>query len=255
MISSVRLLFVSLIAAETLAQPLLSARSGVVTYFEGQVFIEDQVLIPGNVEQFKFRFPQIPEGGVLRTEKGRAEVLLQPGAVLWVDEGSRIKIRSNRLTEAEIELLAGSALLEHTNPQGASPRLVLVGATIGAIKRGAYGISASRNLLRVYLGEAEVLYRGARLAARSGTEVDVGGAAIRTKRFGPDSLSLFVRWTIQRSEFMGMTNCVAAARGIVDQDMPGGYWYESNVYGAAYIPSRDFCHKFLGPVSTLGVRP
>src|SRR5215469_11774647 len=59
------------------AQPVLSAKSGTIALVEGKVYLGDQV-----VETTLTKFPDIKENGVLRTEDGRAEVLLTPGVSL-----------------------------------------------------------------------------------------------------------------------------------------------------------------------------
>ena len=62
-------------------QLVVSTHSGLVYSFEGSVCIGDQRLEP------KFgKFPNLGEGHYLRTERGRAEVLLTPGVVLRLGE-------------------------------------------------------------------------------------------------------------------------------------------------------------------------
>jgi hypothetical protein len=54
-------------------QSVISTHSGLVYFFEGSVLLGDQPL-----EQKFGKFPDIGEGRELRTEQGRAEVLLTP---------------------------------------------------------------------------------------------------------------------------------------------------------------------------------
>src|ERR1035438_9851092 len=89
------------------AQPVTSAKSGVVAYLEGKVFLDNERL-----EFSTVHFPQIKESGTLRTEDGRAEVLLTPGVVLRLGENSSLKMITNRLIDTRLELLAGSAVVE-----------------------------------------------------------------------------------------------------------------------------------------------
>jgi len=102
------------------AQSVRSTRSGLVYFFDGYVFIGDDQL------QQKFgRFPEIGEGRVLRTELGRAEVLLTPGVVLRVDENSAIRMLSDSLSGTRVELLRGSAILEVSH-EAANPPDTLI---------------------------------------------------------------------------------------------------------------------------------
>ena len=96
-----------LLVSAASGQSVRSTHSGLLYFFDGYVFLGDQQL------QQKFgRFPELAEGGVLRTELGRAEVLLTPGVFLRVAENSSIRMLSNRLSDTRIELLRGSAIIE-----------------------------------------------------------------------------------------------------------------------------------------------
>src|ERR1035441_2864301 len=79
-------------------QSVTSTHSGLLYFFDGNVYIGDEQL-----HQKFGRFPEIGEGVVLRTELGRAEVLLTPGVFLRIDENSSIRMVSNRLTDTRIE--------------------------------------------------------------------------------------------------------------------------------------------------------
>ncbi|HET9321403.1 MAG TPA: hypothetical protein VFO27_16555 [Bryobacteraceae bacterium] len=57
-------------------------------------------------------FPDIKENQELRTEEGRAEVLLTPGVFLRLGENSAMRLVTNRLIDTRVEFLAGSALVE-----------------------------------------------------------------------------------------------------------------------------------------------
>ena len=84
------------------AQPVISAKSGVVAYQEGQVALDGQ-----NVEPSMTHFADVKENSVLTTEQGRAEVLLNPGVVLRLGENSGLKMVTNRLIDTRVELTGG----------------------------------------------------------------------------------------------------------------------------------------------------
>jgi len=98
---------VALSAFSASAQPVISAKSGVIAYIEGKVFLGDQA-----IEYSVTRFPDIKENQVVRTEDGRAEILLTPGVVLRLGENSSLKLLTNRLIDTRLELLTGSAVVE-----------------------------------------------------------------------------------------------------------------------------------------------
>ena len=99
-------------------QPIISARSGVLVYLEGEVLIAGKPRDPARHE-----FRDIQEGKELRTGKGRAEILLGPDAFLRVDEDSSVKMISNDLTGPRAEILAGRAILELIKPRKQNDRL------------------------------------------------------------------------------------------------------------------------------------
>src|ERR1035438_1405373 len=76
------------------AQMVVSAKSGVVNYAEGQVLLNDRT-----VESSITRYPEMKENTVLRTEAGRVEVLLTPGVILRLGENTALKMITSRLVD------------------------------------------------------------------------------------------------------------------------------------------------------------
>src|SRR3981081_3809939 len=89
------------------AQSVISAHSGLVHYVEGQVLLDGKP-----VEVKITAFPEIKEGKELRTEDGRAEILLNPGVFLRMGENSAIRMVSNKLSDSRVEFLSGSMIIE-----------------------------------------------------------------------------------------------------------------------------------------------
>ena len=97
----------ALVAVALPAQSVISTHSGLIHYFEGTVYLGDQVL-----ESHPGRFPTVPAGGELRTADGRAEVLLTPGVFLRMGERTSIRLVANDLTDTQVELEAGSVVVD-----------------------------------------------------------------------------------------------------------------------------------------------
>src|SRR5277367_1124109 len=93
------------------AQSVISTHSGIVHVSEGAVFANDQL-----VNQKYGTFPDLKEKSVLRTEAGRAEILLTPGVFLRVGENTSVKMLDNRLSDTRVELIKGSAVVECDDP-------------------------------------------------------------------------------------------------------------------------------------------
>src|ERR1035438_2823482 len=96
-----------LVVVTASAQPIISAKSGVIAGMEGKVFLDNQAL-----ESSVTHFPDMKENAVLRTEDGRAEVLLPPGYVLRIGENASFKMLTNRLIDTRVEMLTGSGIVE-----------------------------------------------------------------------------------------------------------------------------------------------
>ena len=145
-----------LVGFQASAQAVISAHSGVVHFSEGSVFIDDQPL------DHKFAtYPNIKEGSTLRTEKGRAEILLTPGMFLRVDENSAIRMRSNSLADTRVEFLHGSILLDSVDALGGNHVAITYRDTeVRFPKQGVYRLDYETGTLQAYSGEAEVQHDG-----------------------------------------------------------------------------------------------
>ena len=88
-------------------QAVISARSGMVNYVEGGVHIAGTpVKLDGAI------FPEVKIGQALSTEAGHAEILLTPGVFLRLDRNSSFRMVANKLSDTQVEILTGSALVE-----------------------------------------------------------------------------------------------------------------------------------------------
>ena len=133
-------------------QSVISTHAGVVHFFEGAVYLGDQPL-----ESHLGKFPTLPQGGELRTEKGRAEVLLTPGVFLRVGEQTRIRMIANQLSDTRVELLSGSAVVDSAAPaSGTSVKLLYKNWSVHFLEQGVYRINSDPPHVWVLHGKAEV---------------------------------------------------------------------------------------------------
>ena len=188
------------------AQAVISTRSGVIHYFEGAVYLAGQPL------QSSFaRFTTIPEGAELRTEQGRAEVLLTPGVVLRVGDKSAVRLLASALADTRVELLAGSAILDSSEPAvGTSVTLVYKGFAVRQPQRGLYRIDCEPPHLAVKEGEADV-------SAASGDPVRVEQgmdlkfeAVLAPETSAADPRDGFNDWATGRAQSIAADNAIAA---------------------------------------------
>lgn len=192
------------------AQAVISTHSGVVHYFEGKVYLSGQPL-----QQRLGKFSSMADGAELRTEDGRAEVLLTPGAVLRVDHNSAIRMLSNSLDDTRVELLAGSAMLDAGAPApDTSLTLIEQGHKITFREAGLYRLDSAPPRLEVREGEAEVAGGplGNPVVVDRGTEMPLTNEALaQGSSASPDEpRDAFDIWSRGREDSISADNAIAA---------------------------------------------
>src|ERR1700730_7675018 len=83
------------------------ARPGTVNYAEGQVTLEGQ-----SIGAQALGKSEVAPGQGLKTDNGKAEMLLYPGAFLRLGRNSAVRMSSPSLTDTRVELVQGQALVE-----------------------------------------------------------------------------------------------------------------------------------------------
>lgn len=203
------------------AQSVIAARSGVVNYFEGVVFIDGQPL-----ERKPGIFARMHEGATLTTEGGRAEVLLTPDTYLRLGADSSIRMISTDIDDTKVELLSGSAILDSAQaPAGAFVRIVFKGETVRPMKPGNYRLDADPPQLRVFKGEAEVSRQDAKNDAKDSEPVTVLASQLMAldgstivKRFTQGTDGLLDIWSEERGSLIAsnMANSQAISDPLLD---------------------------------------
>ena len=210
-------------------QSVRSTHSGLVYFFDGYVFVGDERL------QQKFgRFPEIRDGGELRTELGHAEIILTPGVFLRVGENSAIRMLSTGLSDTRVELLRGSAILEVSHETDNPPdKLIYKGWQVRLPQEGVSRIDSNPPQLRVLSGIAEVICDKEEgiVTARRGEILPFASVLVPEQAVTPAE-DAFSNWAMNRSSAISEDNTIAA--GIIDDPdkidssgvaLGGGYTY------------------------------
>jgi len=200
------------LALPAYGQSVISARSGVVHYFEGAVYLGDQALV-----SHLGKFPSLPQGAELRTEQGRAEVLLTPGVFLRIGDNTAIRMLANDLADTRVELETGSAMLDAGEPNsGTSVSLIYKDWRIHLLDKGVYRIDSDPPRLSVNEGQAEVFAPADEQPVRvsQGMDLPLAGVLVPEAASGlaADTLS---DWTKGRSESIAADNAITAQ---IDED-------------------------------------
>jgi hypothetical protein len=206
----------ALSAIPALAQPVISAKSGLISYVEGKVYLGDQIVEPSPT-----RFPEVKENAVVRTAEGRAEVLLTPGVVLRLGENSSFKMITNRLIDTRLELLTGSAVVEADEiAKDTNVTLVSKDGTVSLGKKGLYRFDTAPARLKVFEGLASAQVAGQNFEVAGGKMLGLGGTIASVEKFNKEDTDSLDNWSRRRGELVAMAN-VSAAKQVHDSGCAG----------------------------------
>ena len=219
------------------AQNVISAKSGLIHYVEGEAWIGDKP-----VEVKPAMFPDLKENETLRTGEGRAEVLLNPGAFLRLGERSSIRMVTNRLIDTRLEFVSGSAVVETDDifgeKNGSNLTIVYNDTTIALRKNGIYRFDSQPAALSVYSGEAEVRTAANSLVVKGSRRVALDGVSLVAEKFDASAGDSLTRWSKRRAEYLAMAN-VSGAKYVRDNSVSWARsgWFFNPYYGMfTYIP-------------------
>ncbi|HMD70977.1 MAG TPA: hypothetical protein VKF41_06510 [Bryobacteraceae bacterium] len=206
----------ALSAIPALAQPVISAKSGLISYVEGKVFLSDQVVEPSPTH-----FPDVKENAMVRTDEGRAEVLLTPGVILRLGENSSIKMLTNRLIDTRLELLTGSAVVEADEiAKDTNVTLVCKDGTVSLSKKGLYRFDTAPARVKVFEGLATANIAGQNFEVATGKMLSLGGTLAAVEKFNKEDTDSLDNWSKRRGELVAMAN-VSAAKQVHDSGCAG----------------------------------
>ena len=185
-----------------LAQPVISARSGLVNKAEGDVFIGDKA-----IEESQTNFPEVKENSVLRTTQGRAEVLLTRGVYMRIGENASFKMLTNRLIDTRLEILSGSALVEATEIVKDNNLTILAGdATVAVNKHGLYRFDLATGTIKVFDGTAGVTVNGQTVLVGQGRLLKMVNGQPVIEKFEKDETDALDNWSRRRAEQLARAN-------------------------------------------------
>src|SRR5262249_16515318 len=148
----------------------------------------------------------------LRTEDGRAEVLLNPGVFLRLAENSSVRMVANQLSDTRVEFLSGSAIVESNRDLAQKDNSITIlykGSSAHLPKGGIYRFDSDPAQFRVYSGEAELETGTNVLIVKSAHMVSFDGL-VAVEKFNPKETDALSRWSERRAEYISMANISAA---------------------------------------------
>jgi hypothetical protein len=195
------------LAGAGLAQRVISAKSGLVLFVLGRASVEGGPLKAGE------SYRQLKAGESLSIERGRAEVLLNPGIILRLGDMSRLRMDDVQLTDACVSLESGSAVITVNYILKTDRIRLLAGGNVIVMKReGVYRLDIGRldvdqGRLRVFSGRAEVRRDGSpvMVAVKRGQSVNFDDG-LTIAKFDPKETDALQRWANARSRTLAPRN-------------------------------------------------
>jgi len=230
---------------------LRTATPGTLNYVEGQASVADQQLDSESIGSV-----EVPSGKSLTTQQGKAEILLTPGVFLRLGDNSSAKMVSPSLTNTDLALTKGEAMVEVDEIHPANNiHIEEDGANVRLQKTGLYDFDADHQQLRVLDGKATVLAGDRKATVKGGhelaltTEGKLKSTSFDKKEFA-QSDDLY-RWSSLRSAYLADANQntarVYVADGWYGPGWLGSGWYWSPWYGAyTFLPANGLLYSPFG---------
>jgi hypothetical protein len=232
-----------LLAGIASAQVAISAKSGMINYVEGTVLLDDQAVEIRSGSSF----PQVQAGSDLRTEEGRAEVLLGPGVFLRMGENSAVHMVYDDLMDTRVEFVAGSAIVETADMvKNQALTFTLNGAVLGLRNNGLYRLDAEPPQISVYAGEVSATVGGQTQILTRGRRLLLDGVAVAEK-FDTKTGDALFSWARRRSEYLAVANVSAARSAQASGFLGTSAWVWNPFYGSyTFLPMSGFYSNFWG---------
>jgi len=239
------LAFLTLGAVSAIAQPVISAKAGMVSKAEGEVYVGDK-----EIAESQTNFPDIKENAVLRTGHGRAEILLTNGVAMRIGEDASFKMLTNRLIDTRLEILTGSALIEATEIVKDNNLTILAGeATVGIVKHGLYRFDMANNSIKVFDGTASVTINGQTMLVGQGRMLKVENGQPVIDKFNKDETDALDNWSRRRAEQVARANA-SSAKQVYDSGCGpyngNGRYSRTNLANANTTNPTDPCYNPCG---------
>jgi hypothetical protein len=187
--------------------PVTPSKSGLVSYIQGTVYLNDELLPDPLVGQF----PYVKDKESVRTADGRAEVFMVPGLSVHLDARSSLRMISAFFEDTRAELTQGAAVVSTPEVDKSNNfTLVLGQAAVSIAKAGTYHFYADPARIKVFSGLAKVRIGERRLEVSPGKMLNLSGDAASLEKFDKDETDALDRWAARRGELMAAANLSSA---------------------------------------------
>jgi hypothetical protein len=201
------------------SQAVISARSGMVNYVEGDVQLAGRpVKLDGAI------FPNVKIGETLSTRAGHAEILLTPGVFLRLDRNTSFRMISDKPADTQVEILSGSALVEANEILKDNRIAVKMGdSDTMLLKTGLYHFNADAKQVRTFTGKAQVSDAANSAELKGGRTLLVASSLTADKFDRNKSKDELYLWSQQRDYRLELAN-ISVARGTNPRSLTNSLW-------------------------------
>src|SRR5579859_3595763 len=212
-----------------------TARPGTLNYVEGQAALGTDSLAAASVGKV-----EVGPGQSLKTQAGKAEILLTPGVFLRLGDGSSATMISPSLIDTEVDIDRGEATVEVAELHKENQLRIVEDGIVTELERtGLYDFNADQHLVRVFDGQAVVQEAARRVKVKGGHELTLGDdPSTKTQKFDKKTIEEgdLYRWTSLRSSYLAEANTDAARTY-----MSGGAgWFGDGWYWDPWFDSFTF---------------
>jgi len=232
-------------------QYLVSTKAGFVNRAEGMIYIQRAENDSGERGRASLG-TQMKEGDLLITAIGaRAEILLNPGSYLRLNESTEVRAVGTSLTQPRFEVVKGSVIVEIG--QLAKQTAIEILTPQGPISMGKEGlqridVTAGGTTVAVrqgeaYLGTAEQLLakrapkvgRG-KMARLVGTTSFAEGTQPQLAKVDKDAVDQFDSWSFNRAQTLMAANYSALRRSSLSSAFALGWYFDPFYNCYTFIP-------------------
>jgi len=238
------------------AQHLISTKAGFVNRTDGRVYVTRHDNLAADQENERGRASmgtQMRRGDLLSTEPGAfAEVLLNPGTYLRLNEKSTIRAIDTSLTSIEFELVSGSAILEAGEIDKRIPlRIKTANGTFFVKKEGLIRFDLLPNATKVAVRQGEVrMGTLEQVLENEGPKIGRGKMAlIKGQSSGPatdlasglakidrDAFDGFDVWSFNRAQSLVNANNSALGLARGQNSLSSGWFFDPFSGSYTFIP-------------------
>lgn len=238
------------------AQYLTSARAGFVNRTEGKVYILRADSADGEKGRASLGTQMRNDDRISTTANSYAEVLLNPGSYLRLNENTEVRAVSTDLASVRFELVKGSVIAEVGEANKKAPiEIVTPNGALTIAKDGLHRIDAKASAANISVRQGEIhLGTRAEFAANKATKIGRGKVASLTgsdqigksdlAKLDRDVMDNFDVWSFNRAQTLTAANVASLRRSRVLTAFGGGWYYDSFYNCYTFIPYRS---RFYSP--------